>query len=693
MEEEETPEQTDEIVDKADLSEFSFSVRTAVRGLEDKQISSWTIVQRLAELHPEYGDGLAKILSKERGPAQVVVKPVYGWLAEVRHAISADRRYVLDGRLTILALAKIDHALGDYLSENRFLDALKKELKEPYENFFPSDSGTQRLLPDPTPLQMDTPALVDQLGRKAFGRTLAVRLGRIWNENRAANADTSFMLHLHGPWGAGKTSLLNLLRNEFQPHPRPAIASSRWVVVDFNAWQNQRLNPPWWPFLDNVYRQALDQLSTYYQERRRGWALRLRELWWRFITVNREHVLFGFIALLLAAVLSVMAWHYWPRFVTMLTPTETQMAGKPSGALDLSGKAISGLLAIGGAIIALSSFASRSFLSGSARAAQTFVQSAVDPMARIAEHFRKLITWVAHPIIIFIDDLDRCPSEYVVNLLEGIQTLFKDCRVLYVISADRRWLYTCYEKVYEPFAASIREPGRTLGCLFLEKAVQLSVSLPRLTPELQTVFWDYLARGESGNANQRLEQAAEQARSEFEGAVTQDAIASKLRSGSGGDDPIQAHVRREEAVLRLATERIEESTAYFLKEFAPLLEPNPRAMKRLLNAYALHRDMAILGGIDVLDDLQKRKRLVLWTIVCLRWPLLEEILSENVDYADVIHGLQPPETLPKTMRRLLTRESVKEVFGGGNLGVQLDKTAIIEFAGLRTSKSGAATVS
>src|SRR3712207_7942290 len=40
----------------------------------------------------------------------------------------------------------------------------------------------------------------------------------------------------------------------------------------------------------------------------------------------------------------------------------------------------------------------------------------------------------------FVDDLDRCQSSYVIRLLEGIQTLFSDPRVMYVISADRRWL-------------------------------------------------------------------------------------------------------------------------------------------------------------------------------------------------------------------------------------------------------------
>lgn len=51
------------------------------------------------------------------------------------------------------------------------------------------------------------------------------------------------MVHLHGPWGAGKSSLVRFLAdalNRESPH---------WLVVDFNAWRNARVKPPWWHML------------------------------------------------------------------------------------------------------------------------------------------------------------------------------------------------------------------------------------------------------------------------------------------------------------------------------------------------------------------------------------------------------------------------------------------------------------
>lgn len=654
-------------------AEFSSSVQLAAKTLgPDQMVNSWAIVKQLCKQHPEYGDNKAKELSRESGPATLTAKPLRQWLEEIRGVAVVPKDKIIDGRSAIVALSRIDPALADYLVPSRFLQLLNKELGNPPDS--PSLQEARPKAPsDPTPLHIDNPASADHLGRKAFARALALRLERIWDENHAANDDSSFVLHLHGPWGSGKSSLLNLLRQYLQPEAGNKL--SRWIVVEFNAWQNQRINPPWWPLLDRIYRQALQQIRCRYKERKRWLSLRLRELWWRFITANREHVLLGISILLLTTLLAIVAWHYAPK---LSIP-----------AVDVSGKAISAIVALVGLITALSSFATRALLSGSASAAQKFVRSAVDPMARIAAHFQDLITWIDHPIIIFIDDLDRCRSEYVVSLLEGIQTLFKDRRVIYVISADRRWIYACYENVYEKFVATVREPGRDLGCLFLEKAVQLSVSLPRLSESLQATFWDYLIHGQDEGVRQQVEKAATDARRELEGAFTPEEISAKLKSTS---DPIQEHARREEAVMRLATERAEASTEYFLKDFARLLEPNPRAMKRLLNAYALHRDMAILSGLDVLGNLKMRKQLVLWTIVCLRWPLLEQILIDNIDYVNAIHGRKTVAGIPEELRPLLKRESIQRVFQGEGVGVTLDKQIIQDFAELRTSNSSSAAV-
>jgi KAP family P-loop domain len=50
----------------------------------------------------------------------------------------------------------------------------------------------------------------------------------------------------------------------------------------------------------------------------------------------------------------------------------------------------------------------------------------MNPMQDVARHFGWLIAKVKRPVVFFIDDLDRCPDSYVVELLEAVQTLIRD---------------------------------------------------------------------------------------------------------------------------------------------------------------------------------------------------------------------------------------------------------------------------
>ncbi len=75
-----------------------------------------------------------------------------------------------------------------------------------------------------------------------------------------------------------------------------------------------------------------------------------------------------------------------------------------------------------------------SLVPGSSQAPKEFMELSNDPMNRIKFHFSKLISKIKDPIIIFIDDLDRCGDNYTVEFLEGIQTLFRKVNVIYIIA-------------------------------------------------------------------------------------------------------------------------------------------------------------------------------------------------------------------------------------------------------------------
>lgn len=128
--------------------------------------------------------------------------------------------------------------------------------------------------PERVPTQADNPATVDQLGRRAFAQVLARRIEEVWNSQLKKEDPRAFMIHIDGPWGSGKSSVLNLLREQLCNG-----SSHNWVVVDFNAWRNQRARPPWWTLLTEIYSQSVRQLRLI----RPGSASTLQVKWylWR----------------------------------------------------------------------------------------------------------------------------------------------------------------------------------------------------------------------------------------------------------------------------------------------------------------------------------------------------------------------------------------------------------------------------
>jgi hypothetical protein len=89
-------------------------------------------------------------------------------------------------------------------------------------------------------------------------------------------------------------------------------------------------------------------------------------------------------------------------------------------------KLILTLVSMMGALFAFAKFITVPFFINSAKEAKSFVLRASDPMNKIKKHFNNLV-----------DDIDRCDKEFRVQLLEGIQTLFKDKRVLYIVAGDK----------------------------------------------------------------------------------------------------------------------------------------------------------------------------------------------------------------------------------------------------------------
>lgn len=691
MEPEEQPIESAIEVEDVEALDLSPSVAKLIQSFApDEEVQALDLVRALLQSHLHYGENgaEAKLRDLEAAVSKAEFRPVEEWVRQVDQLYRPETPLVLHGRLVLLGLSLLDQDLARQLSTNAFLYAMVQEISEPVDSLLTTEALPlwqhlrRSITPesDAVPTHTDYPATVDELGREGFAEGLAERMRRIRGRQKGA-----FLLHIHGPWGSGKTSVLNFLSASLKGESDAGTPSEfpRWVVVDFNAWQHQRIEAPWWSLMDAVFRDAVSQLNEMNKRRRAGW-LWIWEHVWRLKTGRLHYYI-------------AIALFFWALAVLLWFATR-EPGGDPTSLDAIAGyaKALSGTIALIATVWGIILGLTRSLLPGSARAARSFIDSTRDPLRHLAKHFEDLVGWIDKPVAILVDDLDRCQGSYAVELLEGIQTLFNKANVSYVIAADRRWLCTSYEEAYKAFAETVTEPGRDLGNLFLEKTFQFSVSLPRLLPDLQSQYWQHLISIGVGQSEQQLmlEQARTDARDRVQQMASEEDALAELRRDDL--DPVYEQALREAVVVRLAAPDVEAQVQHTLRPFASLLEPNPRAMKRLVNAYGVQRMVDILRG----ESTEPRK-LALWTIVVMRWPRLAKYLERNPEMVAHVGSEALPEDkidneLVKLVELFRDEEVRRVIHGEGDEGplveAPLDEEDIRGLTGLRTTDTSVRVV-
>ena len=673
----------------------SASVGEVVRRLDD-DVSASALAHELAKRHPGYLGGRAGSLEFSDEPSAKRQKMI-AWLQEIRPLYDPTIRN-LSTRRVLFGLGLLEPSFREALErQDHAFATLTRELDPPPELAL-SDVG-QRLwhqessaegTEQSVPIHTDNPATVDALQREGLARVLAKRIRdmRSLEESTARRLKDedfprgrSFLVHLDGPWGVGKTSLLNFLTQELKPGKRipwipfarrPAAGEAHWLVVQFNAWQHQRIVPPWWWLMSALSRQGGRLLWRI--DVPRAVFFRIREWIWR-------------------------AWIGWPWYllaaaaggvIAVLAVTGHLHSPKhPGGWIAAAGASISAVVALWGVLRGLT----RSMVTSSARGAREYIRRASDPMQSAKEHFSRLVKWLAYPIVISIDDLDRCRDKYVVELLEGIQTLFREVPVVYVVAADRDWLADSYANEYRSFKSRADEPGRPFGYLFLEKTFQISARVPTMSPEILVQFWGRLIRTDRLPDQDEMQKAREKADHDFEGLETEEEIRQAIVSNPG-EGAAEQQARAEAAAMKLAAPEHRAATEHSLLPFAGLVDSNPRSLKQLVNAFGIARDIETLYGRNLKGDVVKQHRTALWTLLRLRWPKLADYLAEHPSDVAKIGGTDSVG-LPARLKPLFSDPRVVRVVKGQakDVRAELDEEAIREVLGLEQTTEPAMPVS
>lgn len=245
-------------------------------------------------------------------------------------------------------------------------------------------------------------------------------------------------------------------------------------------------------------------------------------------------------------------------------------------------------------------------------------------------------------ILLFIDDLDRCAQDKVVQVLEALQLFLQTPGLVTVIGVDHNTVGMAVAEKYKhqfdkdaPKSEKLR-----FGFNYLEKIVQVPFQIPRSGSESIGRYVDELlgsagVRGKETRAKAPRQKDMEKPPA---GAETDTSGKDKDRSRAKGRDPepkAKVHDNdhdHDEAGAKVIV--FDDKEVEVIKELMKGSDRNPRRTKRLINILRMSKYLMRTGAIKGLDaktySLDQLRLLVRWYIVCMRWPNFASRLSSVV---------------------------------------------------------------
>jgi len=232
--------------------------------------------------------------------------------------------------------------------------------------------------------------------------------------------------------------------------------------------------------------------------------------------------------------------------------------------------------------------------------------------ARLARDFYRefsdVVQSIDRPVVVLVDDLDRCAPEQVLDVLHAIRLFLAVPGTAFVLATDER---VVRDAVRARYADAIANGETDLPQEYLEKIIQIPLRIPPMgSAEIEAYLNLLLAERHLTGEQMKVlqEKAAEIRRAGTPGVTINIGIA---RDALGGSLPAAA-----EAEFELIG-RIGSLVASGLKG-------NPRQVKRFLNGLELRRRAAARRKLDSLDQAVLAKLLVLEYVDARRFRQLFE---------------------------------------------------------------------
>jgi len=193
-------------------------------------------------------------------------------------------------------------------------------------------------------------------------------------------------------------------------------------------------------------------------------------------------------------------------------------------------------------------------------------------------------------IILVIDDLDRCPPERVVEVLEAAQLLVKTELFVLVLAMDIRYITRALEKTYKDVLIRNGDPS---GLDYIEKIVQIPYRVRPIQPSAMANFLgDQMSFVEAQTGKDVDVEGETEVETETKGKKIEPKGAGKKEPFKGDDEENVADQKQEESELHepdlpMTIRKFEHHELKLLETCCNAVVMSPRAAKRMVNVFKL----------------------------------------------------------------------------------------------------------
>jgi hypothetical protein len=516
----------------------------------------------------------------------------------------------------------------------------------------------------------------ESVGVKAYLHSDKWTLDDQLNYSLYADAIAEFIRHpdtkpplaigILAPWGQGKTTLMKLIQNQLElkakgqetakptgvvappitpgfrfedlrkwlqdpTHYRLGVEKLNYPTVWFNAWKYQNSEQLWAGMAYSILSQLVGQIGSQFEREKFWLALQAERVDFNVVRGDIHRMVFERVAPWIAISLAVSV-------VGVLL----FMVGFAGGNILLGGGG--GFVLLSGVVIPVVQWLRAKTQVDRKPLEGKFAQYVRQPTYEgklgffheiemdVQRVFRLLVA-EGKPVVVFIDDLDRCSPGTVAQVIEAMNLFlsadFPDC--YFVVGMDAQVVAASMEVAYENLDKKLKSVTRSYGSLgwyFMDKFIQLQFNIPNMTPDQRGTYLTKLFGRDAAkkeiipeaaldSVEKQLEENLNNVALKPEQLPQQAAELSKLRLQRP-----QAWQRLSHTLIKTSAQQLSDNSPAlqkYLERYEPFLGVSPRGIKRFANLYRFYSLSQLSRQSQGLPACSP-SALARWLVIMLRWP-------------------------------------------------------------------------